>query len=123
MSEEPGEQLYAFGQTKRRWLLWLYGLPVAGLLQTFGSTVAVLLDVPRGTVIRPMGLTCWIGVAMIATAVAGVVVGILGIITGRRIPAMVCAGVLCITLCQIPWLYAAPFFRWFAAYRGLILAD
>ena len=123
MDEEPATQRFAFGQTKVQWLLWLYGVPLAGFLHVFGSIVAEFADVPRGSVIRPMGLTCWIAVAGIATGVAGVVLGLIALITGRKVPVLVLSGLLCIGLCQLPWAFGPSFFRWYAGYRGLILSD
>jgi len=103
-------------------LFLLYGIPAAGTLNNFFSILTVLLQVPAGTSIRPMGLAMWVLLVAAVTAAAGGVLCIITVIWWRKVPVLWINGVLAMPLCTAPYWVGIYFFRWFAAFRGLDLA-
>jgi hypothetical protein len=104
-------------------LLWLYGIPMAGNLNVVLSVWSTLHSVPSGTSIRPMGLALWIGVVGIGTAICGIGLGGVTVVVRRKVPLLLLSGLASALLSLTPFWTGIVFFRWFAAYRGLILSD
>jgi hypothetical protein len=70
-----------------------------------------------------MGLALWLGIVSIATAACGMVLGGITIVLRRKDPLLVLNGLASAALSLTPLWVGTVFFRWFAAFRGLILSD
>jgi len=124
VEEKPPRRRWLWQQPQVAWLLfWLYGVPVAGNLNIVLSIITVLGKVPSGTPVRPMGLACYGAMIGIGTAAVGSFLGILTVVMWRKVPLLLWSGIASVLLSFTPLLASIHFFRWYAAYRGLILSD
>jgi len=86
------------------------------------SVYTTLHSVPPGTSIRPMGLALWLGLVSLGTAVCGVDLGGLTVVVWRKVPLLLLSGIAAALLSLTPFWVGTSFFRWFAAFRGLLLS-
>jgi hypothetical protein len=124
VEETPPRRRWLWQQPQVAWLLfWLYGIPVAGNLNIILSIITVFGQVPAGTSIRPMGLACYGGMIGIGSAAVGGFLSVLTIVMWRKVPLLLWSGIASFILSFTPLLASIYFFRWYAAYKGLILSD
>ena len=79
-----------------------------------------LLDVPRGTSIRPMGQAVLSMYATCFTAVLGLPISVIGLVRGRGLWRWL--AVLAIALCLAPWPLGHKLLHYIVDLRGLYLS-
>ena len=122
MAETGGKGITSIPSV-RLLLSLLYGIPIAGILNTMSSIVWVLHSAPPGTAIRPMGLAVYLFLVEVFTLLSGGILSIVTIIRWRKEPVLWLNAVAALALSVTPLWLGVYFFRWFAAYRGLVLSD
>ena len=83
----------------------------------------MLLPVPPGTSIRPMGLAMWIILSVVVTWVVGSILAVSTIVRWWRHPVLRLNGLGALFLSFTPFWVGPSVFHGVCRYRGLILSD
>ena len=104
----------------RGFLLWLYGIPLAGNLNVVLSITASLWHYSRGdTVDKEPLLRIWLVFTIVGTIIASWILGIVAIVKWRKIPLLLWNGVATMALSLSPGWVAGLYYVWFMELRGL----